>query len=296
MLVSSGAVSVAAPGKSEVKKKVDQNEANSKKDDESSQKKKIGVDQSDFMPSARSFGLIVSYAASYDDLEQVDQKTVGHRVSFAGTYSFDQHWSSYGAVGFSHASYGSNIVRDNDNDQFHQISNLNLGLVYTKMKPLSFVSRSSNTLNIGLPVSERARVDKHIANLSLTNFMQSYSWKNFSVFNRLTGNFLWNTQRFSLFANDEMNRDWLISDSFGLTYMILPRWGVRWNARVDTIRYLDGSWNLSFGDNLSTFANISGFQIFASMINNSYEENERVDLGYYDKYRRVFLGGVTYAF
>lgn len=294
MILLAGVGLQAAPEKTEIKKKVEQSQGDP--EDEKATKKKIGVDQSDFMPSANSFGLIVSYAAFYDDLEQVDQKTVQHRVSFAGTYSFDKYWSSYGALGFSHQSYGSNIVKENDNDDFHEISDLNLGLVYTKMNPLSFVSRSSNTLNVGLPVSERARVDKHIANISLTNFMQSHSWNRFSLFNRFTGNFIWNTQRFSTFMNDEMNRDWLISNSFGFTYMITNRWGARWNFRADTLRSLDGSWELSFGDNISTFANISGFQIFASMVNNSYQENERVDLGYYDKYRRFFLGGVTYAF
>ncbi len=287
-----GASVHAAPEKAEVKGKI----SNKKTNSEDVEKKKIGVDQSDFMPSANSFGLIVSYAVTYNDLEQVDDKTTRHQVSFAGTYSFDQSWSSYGAIGFTHESFGSDIVRDNDNDQFHEVSDLNLGVVYTKMAPVSFISRSSNTLNVGLPVSERARIDKHVANISVTNFMQSYSWNDFSLFNRLTGNYLWNTQRFSVFENDQMNRDWLISDSFGVTYMITPRWGARWNFRVDMVRYLDSSWNLSFGDNISTFANISGFQLFASMINNSYQENERVDLGYYDKYRRVFLGGVTYAF
>ncbi len=293
----SSATVMAAPEKAQVDSKL---EKKSKADEG---KKKIGVDQSDFMPSANSFGLIVSYSANYNDLEQVNQKTVGHGVSIAGTYSFDKHFSSYGAIGFQHQSYDSNIVRDNDNEEFHQVSNLNLGLVYTKMKPLSFISRSSNTLNVGLPVSERARIDKHIANLSLTNFMQSYGWKDFSLFSRLTANYLWNTQRFSLYSNDRLglvgdvlNRDLLLSESFGVTYMVTQRWGVRWNFSANIVRFLDDSWSLSFGDNISTFANVSGFQLFASMINNSYQENERIDLGYYDKYRRIFLGGVTYAF
>lgn len=277
--------------KAEVKKKKNQS------------KKKIGVDQSDFMPDANSFGFIVTYAASYNDLEQIDTKTVNHRVSFAGTYSFDKHWSAYGAIGASHESNGSKIVRDNDNDQFHRLSNLNVGAVYTKNKPLSFVRRSSNTLNVSLPVSERAQIDKHVANISATNFMQTYSWNKFSIFNRFSGNFLWNTQRFTIFDNpqsgnrgDRLNRDWLVSNSLGVTYMILPRVGARFNYRVDMVRFLDDTWSMSFGDNFSLFANVSGFQLFVTTINNSYLENERIDLGYYDRFRRVYLGGVTYAF
>lgn len=289
-----GARLSAAPKKTEVKTAATGQKA---------EKKKIGVDQSDFMPAANSFGLILTYGADFNQLEQVDQKTVGHRISLAGTYSFDKYWSAYGVIGASHETYDQNIVRDNDNEEFHQISNMNVGAVYSKMKPVKYVMRSSNTLNIGLPVSERARVDKHIANISVTNFLQSYSWKNFSLFNRFSGNFLWNTQRFSIYTNDRMalvgdrlNRDWLLSNSFGVTYMIVPRLGVRFNYRADMVRFLDGQWTLSFGDNLSVFTNLSGFQLFASMINNSYPENERLDVGYYDKYRRIFLGGVTYAF
>ncbi len=263
---------------------------------EGTKKKKLGVDQSDFMPDANSFGFVSSYFASYNQMEEVDQKTVAHNLSLAMTYSFDKHWSSYAAIGFSHESYGNNIVRNNDNDQFHNMSNLNFGAVYSKMDPLSFVHRSSNTFNVSLPVSEQSRVDKHVTSLSLTNFSQSHTWKNFSLFNRFSGNFLWNTQKFSMFNDDTMNRDWLVSDSLGINYMITPRFGARFNFRADMVRYLDDSWNLSFGSNFSLFANVSGFQIFASMINNSYPENERIDVGYYDRYQRLFLGGVTYAF
>ena len=36
--------------------------------------------------------------------------------------------------------------------------------------------------------------------------------------------------------------------------------------------------------------------IFASYINNSYAEDERFDLGYFDRFRRLLFGGVTYVF
>ena len=126
--------------------------------------------------------------------------------------------------------------------------------------------------------------------------MESYRWKGLSLFDRVSANYLWNTQRFSLFLDDQMNRDWLVSNSFGLTYMFLETLGVRFIYRADMKRYLDESWDLGFGNNLSLFANLSSFQVFLSMINNSYQENDRIDLGYYDKYRRIFTGGVTYAF
>ena len=259
-------------------------------------KKKIGVDQSDFMPDANRFGFIVSYGASYNDLELVDTKTVNHRVSFSGTYGFDKHWSSYASIGASHETYDGNIYRANDSDNFHNLSNLNLGVVYSKMKPLSFVRRSSNTLNIGLPVSERSRVDNHIGTISLTNFMQSYDWNRFSVFNRALVQYLGQTQRFSVFNNDTLNRDFLLSNSFGLTYMPLKRVGLRYSVRINGVRFLDSSWNVSFGNNASIFANYFGVQFFASMINNSYPEDERIDLVYFDEFRRTFMGGLTYAF
>ncbi|MCJ8277735.1 MAG: hypothetical protein HRT44_00810, partial [Bdellovibrionales bacterium] len=44
-------------------------------------KKKLGVDQSDFMPAANNYGFIVSYGISYNQLEQTDVKTVNHRLS-----------------------------------------------------------------------------------------------------------------------------------------------------------------------------------------------------------------------
>lgn len=274
------------------------NEVKSKQEAKSTQnkKKKLGVDQSDFMPAAHRFGLIVSYWASYDDLQQVKIKTVSHQVSFAGTYSFDQNWSSYAVVAASHETYGSNIVREHDTDQFHQISNVNLGAVYSLSNPLSFLNRTSNTLNISLPVSERSRIDKQVGNFSLTNYMVSHNWNNISVFNRLSANFLWNTQYYSIYNNDVMNRDWLVADSLGVTYMVLGNLGARFNFSSNMVRYLDGSWDLSFGNNFSVFSNLNGFQLFASMVNNSYRENDRIDLGYFDKYRRVFYGGVTYAF
>lgn len=259
-------------------------------------KKRLGVDQSDFMPAANAFGVVVSYSASYNDLEQVDVKTVGHQVSVAGTYSFDKHWSAYSSIAASHETYGEKIYRENDKDDFHQLSNLNVGAVYNKLKPLSSISRSSNTLNFGLPVSERSRVDKHVANISLSNFMQSYGWKNITLFNRALVNYLWHTQKYSLFLDDRINRDFLLSNSVGINYMILPRVGIRYSVRANGVRNLDRSWNMSFGSNLSVFGNLYGVQIFGSYINNSYPENERIDISYYDKYRRLWMGGVTYVF
>jgi len=263
---------------------------------EDTKKKKIGVDQSDFMPAANKFGLIATYNTSYNSLEQTDLKTYRHRLNFAGTYSFSKSWSSYAAIGVSHESTGDKIVRENDSDPFHEFSNANVGVVFSKMKPIRYIRRSSNTLNIGLPVSRRSRVDKHVANISLTNFLQSYSWNRFSLFNRLTGNYLWQTQKYSLFLNDRLNRDLLVSNSFGATYMPLQRLGVRVSLRADGTRYLDSSWDMTFGNNVSLFANYFGCQFFAALINNSYQENERIDLGYYDKYRKIYLAGVTYVF
>lgn len=260
------------------------------------EKKKIGVDQSDFMPAASSYGAIVSYGASYNQIEQVREETVRHRISAAITYSFDKDWSVYGAVAAAHESYGNKIYRENDTDPYHELSNLNVGAVYNQMSPLRYISRSSNTINLALPVSRESRVDGHVVSVSATNFMQTYSWYDFSIFNRLNADFLGNTQKFSLFNGDTLNRDWLLSNSFGITYMILKNVGARYSVRIDSVRYLDQSWDLSFGNNVSIFANISGFQIFASFINNSYPENERVDISFYDKYRKIYSAGVVYAF
>ena len=266
------------------------------KDYEPEKKKKIGVDQSDFMPVVNKFGFIGTYTISYNNLEQVKLKTNKHRLNLSGAYSFNEHWSAYGGIGVSHESYKMKIVRENRSEPFYKISNFNLGMVYRKNEPLNFVRRSSSTFNISLPISEQSRVDKHIANLSANYFMEGYRWKGLSLFNRVSTNYLWNTQRFSLFLDDQMNRDWLVWNSFGLTYMFLQKIGARFSYRADMERYLDGSWDLKFGNSLSLLANLSSFQVFLSMINNSYQENDRIDLGYYDRYRRVFMGGITYVF
>lgn len=253
-------------------------------------------DQSDLMPSANSFGLITSYTLSFDQLAQVEMKTVSHRVGLAGTYSFDKFWSAYAALAANHETYSNKIIRDNEKDYFHKISNVNMGLVHNINNPVTYMRRMSNTLNLALPVSERSRVDKHIANIGFTNFIQSGRWANMFLFNRFNLDFLWNTQKFSLFSGDIMNRDWLISNSFGLHYQAFDRVGFRVSSRLNSIRYLDKSWNLGFGSNISIFTSLAGLQIYVGMINNSYPENERLDFGYYDKYKRLFIGGVTYAF
>lgn len=262
----------------------------------SSKRTKLGVDQSDFMPSANSFGGIVSYIASYDDLEQTDDKTVGHRVNAALTYSLNKSTSFYTSMGATHRSVDNKIIRDNTDEKFHRISNLNAGMVHTIPKPLRWIRRSSNTLNIGFPVSERSRIDEHILNVSGTNFMTTNSWNKLSLFNRVTANFLWNRLDFSLSNNDQINRDWVLINSFGVNYQVLPRLGIRFNVSTNHTRSLDGTWTESFGNNLSIFTNVNRFQIFASVINRSYPENERIDVTFIDEFRQLYTAGVTYAF
>ena len=114
-------------------------------------RKKIGVDQSNFMPMANKFGFIGTYSMSYNNLEQVKLKTNKHHFSLSGAYSFDENWSAYGGIGVSHESYKIKIIRDNRSDPFHEISNFNLGMVYSKNEPLKFIRRSSSTFNISLP-------------------------------------------------------------------------------------------------------------------------------------------------
>jgi hypothetical protein len=258
--------------------------------------KRIGVDQSDFMPEENNFGLIGSYVLTFNELEEVERKTVLHRFSLAGTYSFSSQLSGYVVMNMAHESYQNKIFRENDSDPYHTISDFNFGVIYTSVNPLKFIRRSSTTLNLALPVGERSRVDRQIGSVAITNFLQGNSWKGFFIFNRFNSQYVQQSQRFSLFEEDTLNRDLLISESIGLTYLPSSYIGVRWSVRADLLRYLDQSWDLSFGNNISLFSNFSGFQIFASLINNSYPENERIDVSYYDRFRRIYMMGVTYVF
>ena len=259
-------------------------------------RKRIGVDQSDFMPSANNFGFITSYVVNYDDLQPVDDKTVNHRIGLAGTYSFSRATSVYAAMSVTHQTQDTKIVRENDTDQFHGVSNLNLGTVYTYSPEMSFVARSSNTFNVALPISERSQVDNHICSFSATNFLVSPGWNRFSLYSRVTANFLWNQLRFSVFNRDQLNRDWILAGTFGVNYQVLKSVGIRASVSSNNTRYLDGSWENSFGNRFAVFSNIKGYQIFASLANFSYPENDRLDVTYFDEYRRNFTLGVTHAF
>ena len=258
-------------------------------------KTRLGVDQSDFMPDEKNFGFISSYGVSYNQLEQVERKTINHSLSLAATYSFDTHWSAYLSSSVRYETLETKVFRENDSDQFYLLGNTNLGLVYSKMRPLSFVRRSSNTLNISLPTSERSQIDKTVASTSLTNYMQSYSWKKFSIFNRAYASYLWNQLKYSR-TTDLINRDFAFADSLGINYSLTKRIGVRFSGRANYTRYISKQWTMSFGSNLSIFANLKGFQIYASAANNSYPENDKLDVAFYDKYRRLYSAGVTYAF
>lgn len=258
-------------------------------------KKKLGVDQSDFMPEENNFGLVASYSLFYNELEQVERKTVSHSFSLSGTYSFDKHWSTYISSAILYQTFNNKVFRENESEDYYNLSNTNVGVIYSKMKPLSFIRRSSNTLNVSLPTSQRSQDDQHKMALSYTNFMGSYGWKSFSLFNRLHANFLWNELKFSR-TTDLVNRDWFIANSFGINYLITRRVGVRASLRLNYTRYITGEWIQGFGDDLSAFANLSGFQLFASYSNNAYPENDRLDIFFFDEYRRFYRFGVTYAF
>ena len=263
---------------------------------EGRKKTKLSLDQSDFMPSNRRFGFIGTYSISYNNIEPVNKKNHNHNLSFSIAYKLNQSWSLYSSISLSHQSQGFNIVRTDKRGSFHKISNLNIGAVHEQSQFIKFINRSSSTLNISLPVSERSRFDKHIASISASHFMGGYSWKGISPFIRLSSNYLWNTQLFSQFLNDKINRDWLLSSGFGLNYIFLDQFGLRFSYQADIVRSLDGSWSQSFGNNLSLLSNIGSAQISIGIVNNSYPENDRLDVGYYDKYQRIIHGNITYAF
>jgi len=259
-------------------------------------RKKLGVDQSDFMPAENRFGAILSYGLRYDDLQQTKKKTVGHVVSLAGTYSFSEKWSSYLSVSFAHDTAGGEIVKENDDDEYHAMSDLNAGVVYTLRQPLQYLAVNSTTFNLSLPVSERSQIDKNVVDATVSNYTQSKSWYRFSLFNRANVDYLWNRLKFSVYDGDTLNRDWLFANGLGFNYQILDNVGFRASLAMEMSRYLDDSWDLTFGNRLTIYSNFKGFQVFASVVNNAYPENERVDIDFYDKYKRLYSVGVVYAF
>ena len=125
--------------------------------------------------------------------------------------------------------------------------------------------------------------------------MTSPSWNNISLFNRFFVDYLWNSQKYSV-TTDLINRDFLASNSLGINYFPVSWIGFRMSQRIDYERDLNGKWIQSFGGNFAIFSNIKGVQVFASYINSSYPENDRLDVTFFDKYRRLYSFGLTYAF
>ena len=284
--------------KSSTKESLNQQVSQSKKDH---RKSRLGVDQSDFMPSDGEFGLILSYSMDYDSLQTQSPETVRHFLGATGTYSFSKNLSAYGSMSVGHETNKFNIVRDNPEDNFHGISNLNMGMVYSLSQQPSWLARNAFTLNVGFPISERSRVNKQFINLSLSNYLQTKSWNRLSIYNRMTANVIGQTLKFSVwnddgFSGDQLNRDWLVQTATGINVRITQRIGLRSSLNINNVHFLDGTWNLSFGNQTAVFANYFGVQFYAQMFNRSYAENQTLQPLYYDKYRRFFAAGMTYAF
>ncbi len=260
------------------------------------ERKKLGVDQSDFMPKANNYGAVIYYGGRYDDLQQTTEKTVLHSLGISATYSFTDRLSSFLSVGFDHETNKNKIVRDNDQNDYHQMSDISLGMIYNIRKPTPYLLMNSTTLTLSLPTSERSQYDKTLFDLTLSNYLESNQWNRVSLFYRLTGDYLSNRLRFSVYEGDTLNRDWNFSNIIGLNYLILPGLGVRVSFVTQNTRFLDNSWDMTFGNRISMYGNLFGFQISAGMLNNAYPENDRLLVDYYDKYRRLYSVGIAYAF
>lgn len=263
--------------------------------------KRLGVDQSDFMPEAGKFGVILSYSFDFDSLQTTDPPQLNHYLGVSGTFSIDRNFSAFVSMSASHRSENFRVIRRGPNDNFHEISNLSLGTIYAHQKNPSWVVRNALTFSSTFPLSERSRVDQQFINLNLAHYIQSKPWMRLSLYNRLRANFLGNRLRFSVWDNDgfsggRTNRDWLVQNAIGVNFKVAKRIGIRSSFTVNNTRFLDNSWNLAFGNQISIFANYSGFQFFLQMFNSSYPENESLQILYYDPYRRFFAGGLTYAF
>jgi len=266
-----------------------------------STQKRLGIDQSDFMPSAREFGFIFSYSFDYNSLQNVSPHQINHYLGVSATYSIDKNFSSFMSMSVRHTSENLNVIRRGPEDNFHEISNLNLGAVYSHLKNGPWLARNAVTLSASFPLSERSRVNMEFIRLNLSHYIQSKPWNRISFYNRIRGNLLANRSRFSIWDNDgfsggTLNRDWLIQNSAGANVSITDRIGLRSSLTLNNTHFLDGSWDFSFGNQVSVFANYFGVQFYLQMFNQSYPENEGLQLIYYDQYRRFFAGGLTYAF
>ena len=260
------------------------------------ERKKLGVDQSDFMPSANNFGAVVFYGGRYDDLQQTTEKTMVHTLAVSGTYSFSDRLSSFASIAFDHETNKNKIVRDNSQDDFHRMSDASVGAIYNVRKPTPYLLMNSTTFTVSLPVSERSRFDKTRFYTAISNYTETNSWHKVSVFYRVTADYLSNRLRFSVYDGDALNRDVNVLNIFGMNYLIFPWMGLRASLVTQTTRFLDNSWDLTFGNRLSVYSNIYGFQVTAGILNNAYPENDRLVVDYYDRYRRLYSIGVTYAF
>jgi len=259
-------------------------------------KKIIGTDRSEFMPEENNFGFVFSYWAGYDHLEQVQYKTVKHQLGISGSYSFDKALSIYSAIGLGYSTYKNKIFKENDDDSYGQLSNLDIGAVYAFRPKASFLRMHSNTFNVSLPVSEESRFDQHRGEYTLTNFLFTQPWHGFSLANRVTAEYLKKKYKFSVFNDGQLNRDLVFMESISLIYQVIDIVSLRFGVAADYTRYLDDSWDMNFGNQASIIVNYWGAQFFATMVNRSYPENERMDFGYYDRYRRLYRVGITYAF
>ena len=256
---------------------------------------KVKNSQVSYLLPAEKFVFSLGYEIAYNDLEEVDEKTLNHQVDVLGAYKLNRHTSIYGNLGFNHQTKGQYVFRDNDTDEYHSVAFLNFG-VYSKMSALpKYFRKSAYRFVLSLPVTRKNIIDGHLVTASASNVTTTQAWNKFSIFNKFSARYTWHRLKFSMYSNGRLNRDWLLSESLGLAFDPEDNLGVRFSLGVHSVRYLDSSWDLSFGNQLSIFYNQWDLQFFVSYINDSYPENDRLDFGYYDKYRKLYIVGVTYA-
>ncbi len=244
----------------------------------------------------KKYGFGASYGMSYDALETVEDKTIGHQLGLNARYFLGNNWLLNSSVAFFHNSFDLKVYRANPDDNYHQVSDTNLGLTHVKRNLNKYIARIADRISILLPTSERSRIDQRRFALTFSNSVASGSWKKFRLIQSFSASYASHRLKFSLFNNDSLNRDLALTESLALTYQAFPWLGLSFNAYFRVFRFLDKSWDNTFGNSVTVFTSVGRAGIFLSYINRSVSELDGYRIDYFNSFERVIQAGVTYDF
>lgn len=246
-------------------------------------------------PSLFSGG--VDYSVTTDFADELKPRLFTHRITPSVGYEI-KDWFNVGVeTTYFFKSVGNAVSRYPEDSGLSSVTpSISRGNLLKLPNVLGGEHDLSAAVFGDIPFSEEARIEGYYGAVGAGPRLRSKFWDGIlTITNRVNYNFIFNRYSFSPVSFDP-SAEGSYGYTLGLSVKIIGglRAGVGFGAR--RTRYVDGFHDFSYQNTQTLSFAWKGWSASIEHKNGGYTDDEKVELWYVDRYRRLVTGTIGYAF